>query len=511
MFRRLLAVASLLALSAAAVPASAQAPKPWPEAMVNPKPAAGDFTLPMPCGGSMTFRRIDVPADNALDDRRIILGGADPKYAPIENSRGDYIAGGFTDAKKKNQKFYYLGKYEVTQLQYASLSSPCPAVTPEGRLPKVEVTWAEAISFAAQWNAWLVKNAADKLPKEDGAVGFVRLPTEAEWEYAARGGLALSDADFQLPVPPMPGSAAEYVWYQGTESANNQLNGIGLLKPNALGLHDMLGNAGEFVLDPFRLNKLSRMHGQAGGNLVKGGDYRTSLSDIRSAARIEYPPTDAKGERRSPTTGFRLALVPPSLTSTQRLAQVRELWADLPQTMGTALAPQQDDPLKEVDALANATEDQKVKARIQNLATVIKANIQTRNEQRDRSARSDLRAASFLRVMLQSDYKGKIEVRREQLKLPSLSAQLKEQIQQQLAKDEQAFAANVQVYIDNAVRMASEYPEPVTTAQAEILKRELEARQQTTQASAVDVFANQVAQVRAGKRLEPKAVMDGFK
>ena len=170
----------------------------------------------------------------------------------------------------------------------------------------------------------------------------------------------------------MPEGAARYVWYQGTKSANNELNAIGLLKPNPLGLHDMLGNAGEFVLDPFRLNKLSRLHGQAGSTIVKGGDFRTPLDNIRSAGREEFVPIDGKGERRSQTTGFRLALVAPGLPSTRRLAAIRDAWVDLPK--GATLAEQQEDPVKEVDVLAKAVEDPALRQRVQNLATVIEAN-----------------------------------------------------------------------------------------------------------------------------------------
>ena len=69
---------------------------------------------------------------------------------------------------------------------------------------------------------------------------------------------------------------------------------------------------------------------------MKGGDYRTPLDDIRSAAREEFVPIDGKGERRSQSTGFRLALVAPGLPSTQRLAAIRSAWADLPKTSGAA-------------------------------------------------------------------------------------------------------------------------------------------------------------------------------
>ena len=244
---------------------------------------------------------------------------------------------------------------------------------------------------------------------------------------------------------------------------------------------------------------------------MKGGDYRTPLPDIRAAARVEFPPVDVHGERRSPGTGFRVALVPPSLSSAQRFGQIRQAWTNLAESPATPLAPQQDDPVKEAESLVRAVDDGAIKTRIQNLATVIKANIQTRNEQRDRAARSELRAGSFLRVMMRNDFKQKIEVRREQLQLQTLGDALKVQIEQALKRDEEALLANVDFYIDSAVRLSGEYPETVISAQAEILKRELEVRSRLEQIGHVDAFVADIAQLRGGRRLDSKTIVEGFR
>jgi Sulfatase-modifying factor enzyme 1 len=505
MYRGLLGLL-LVVISGAA--SAQQTSQPWPERLYNPQPAAGDLLLPMPCGGSMAFRRIDVPSKGVLDDRKVTLGGADEKFAYAENSRPDYIVGGFTDTSKPNLRSYYLGKYEVTALQYDAMGTDCPQPNEEGRLPKISVTWAEAVTFAAKYAAWLSKNALAKLPGEDGSPGFIRLPTEAEWEYAARGGLAVAESVFVEPTFPMPEGAARYVWYQGTDSANNELNVVGLLKPNPLGLHDMLGNVGEFVLDPFRLNKLSRLHGQAGGATVKGGDYRTPLADIRSAAREEFVPVDKKGERRSPTTGFRVALVAPNLPSTQRLGAIRGAWVDLPKTAGVTLAEQQDDPVKEVDVLAKAVEDPALRQRVQNLATVIKANIQTRNEQRDRAARSGVRVGAYLAKKLSED-KRLVAFREGQIKtLSDVNEKLRESIKKQLESDKEALDFNLSYYIDTITQLTSEYPETIVSSQADILKREFEARKLEPLLPFIDAFMRQEAQQRKSGKLDRKVVLE---
>jgi formylglycine-generating enzyme required for sulfatase activity len=300
----------LVALLALAVsPALAQAPAAWPEAAFNPKPAEGDLVLPIPCGGSIVLRTIEVPAgQGALEDRPVTLGSADSDTDYVEGLRQNFLAAPFV--QPRGGRAFYIGKYEVTSDQYAAVMNPqCPAQSEAGRVPASRVSWTDAVAFTAKLSEWLLKNARARLPKQDDATAFVRLPTEAEWEFAARGGVAVSETDFASPLPPMSGELSRYAWFQGPQSAAGRLRPIGRLQPNPLGLYDMLGNVAEWTLEPFRVNRVGRPHGLAGGAVARGGHYQTDESQIRSALRVEMPLFGQNGEPlRLPTTGLRVAL-----------------------------------------------------------------------------------------------------------------------------------------------------------------------------------------------------------
>ena len=374
----------------------------WPEKIYNPKPDADDVILPMPCNGSMVFRRIEVPVSGPLDDMSIHVGQDGGDWGFIEHTHPAFISGSFTQPKEKT-RYYLIAKYEMSSLQYQSImNDSCPSPSRKMSVPITNISWFDAVNAADKYNIWLRKNAEKEIPKEDGKSGFLRLPTEIEWEFSARGGMKVNSAEFRDLRYPM-NELKEYEWFSGAQSANGRLQLIGLLKPNPLGLHDMLGNADEMVFDPFYLNKLDRLHGQAGGYVVRGGNYLTEESSIRSSARKEVNYYDDDHQFTSKTTGLRLALVSPTMTSTNRVKDIEKSWKNLGSSKVDSADNATKDTAKELGSLASDVSDAKLKAKLKDLESQLRASNQKQQEERGQSIRASLNLGAFLCTKLQDD------------------------------------------------------------------------------------------------------------
>jgi len=493
-----LALAALIPISAAS------ASEPWPRRAYNPRPAPDDLELPMPCGGAMTFRRVDVPGEGLLDDRKIVIGGADDRFRFSENVRYEYIAGGMRDGTA-GRRHYYIGKYEVSRAQYDAAVGECPTPGAQPQLPAVAVSWFDAVRMAQLYSEWLLKNAADRLPREDGSSGFVRLPTEAEWEFAARGGAGVGDAEFQDVRFPMQDALQRYVWFQGTKSANGKLQPIGLLQPNPLGLHDVLGNADEIVLEPFRLNKLARLHGQAGGYVVKGGNFLTSEGDIRSSYRQEIPHFDKDGPRRLRTVGFRLVIAAPVITSAERMKELKGAWDELPESIAVGSGAEvTDNPVEELDLIIKGTVDTDIRRRLDQLSVTLASNITARNEQRDRAARGVLRLGAFLARKLRDDHRlvetlRTLSTARQQA---STDEQTRKAAASRLESAEAVFRENFGYYVDHVIGAAQDYPHDVLQKQLAVFSAEMESRQLHNLVSAATRYLEKVEEYRTSGKVD---------
>jgi formylglycine-generating enzyme required for sulfatase activity len=484
----------------------------WPEEDFNPLSLADDVVLPMPCGGAMAFRKVIVPSIGPLTDKQIIVGGTDDTRGYSESARPAYIAGNFGD--DGSDRYYLIGKYEVSRRQYRSLDVPCPEPAADLRLPQVEVGWLDAVTFADRYTLWLRQNAADALPMEGSEAAFLRLPTEEEWEFAARGGIQVSDSDFREPVFPMPdGDLVSYVWFAGTQSSNNQLQRIGLLKANPLGIHDILGNADEIVLEPFRLNKLDRLHGQVGGFIIRGGNYKTSEEDVRAAYRHEVPFYRENEPRRSGTTGFRLVVVAPIIASRERLMAIEEAWAELgneastiePERKNTLGDKSFDDPLEELGAIQQVISDKNLKERLEKLQLAFRAKFQTRNEQQERAAKAALRLGTFLCQKLRDD--GLPIDRLKDVFVACVEARgaTHERCVNQKALidgEESSLHENLRYYADTVVNVVNDYNESVISGQLTVMKSELTARGLEALIPIADLYTAHVRSYRATKTID---------
>lgn len=474
--------------------------EPWPEAYYNPQPAEGDLILPMPCGGSMTFRRVDTPTDGPLDDRRVLLGAPDEMRGYAEGPVFADIAGGFfDDAAAGSGRHYWIGVYEVNEAQHMAMAADCPDLSPIQRLPATSMTWADAVAFADAYSGWLLANAPDAIPQVDGEAGFVRLPTEAEWDFAARGGVSVRVEEFRGRTFPMPDGMPAYVWFQGSRSANNRLQFVGLLKPNPLGLHDILGNVDEIVLDPFRLNRGGRWHGQAGGFVVRGGNYLTSAQNIRSSYRQEIAPYRDGEPNRVRTIGFRLAISAPVLTSRESLAAIDAAWQEQASNDLSPVPSSDEDPLETLARLIAEREDAALALATERVIAELRAQTDARASAGERLARALLRLGAGFGAEVNAS--ATIVALKQEIYDAFQSAGLEGQplaaAADALAAEQGALDDAMDAYVDNAIIAAENIPAETMAAQLTVLREELTAGGRQDILPFAAGFASHVAEVRA--------------
>ncbi|MDR1577320.1 MAG: formylglycine-generating enzyme family protein [Deltaproteobacteria bacterium] len=364
-----------------------------PENAYNPKPDPADLIFPMPCDLKMVFKAVSLPISGRLKDMKTRLGTEleennpngffDRKYnvylgsalslADLPRRQQDIAAKSLMNPVTRQvfgDQIYLFGKYEVTNAQFDAVMKGCSPINAQSALPKTDVSWYDALAFTEKYMTYLIKNHPDDLPKfpdDDRYIGLIRLPTDAEWEYAARGGHMVSTEDLESEVLfPLNGKeAGAYGLFYNSVSQASAPSRIGTLLPNPLGVFDTVGNVAEMTLDLFKMTVGGRLHGAAtGGFIKKGGSYTGELEDVLPGRRQEVALFERKGATVAPDLGFRLTLSSVATSSVSRLKELASEWKQLGQTAQTETGA---NPLEKLHRLIQTTEDPAEKATFESL------------------------------------------------------------------------------------------------------------------------------------------------
>ena len=194
----------------------------------------------------------------------------------------------------RNNPSYFKGE-KYCGANYDSVNKLCPDH------PVERVSWNDVQEYIKKLNGLQGLSGCEGSPKDPS--GCYRLPTEAEWEYAARAGTKTAyffgDSSTQL---------GNYAWYDENSGGRGRTHKVGTKAANSLGLHDVYGNVFEWVQDVYRekleegedpLHEGSLLSGSV--RVICGGGWSSYARDLRSASRSHYSPGDG-----SISVGFRL-------------------------------------------------------------------------------------------------------------------------------------------------------------------------------------------------------------
>ena len=277
-----------------------------------PASAANEESRPAPGPDRPSSERAHARSLESVPQGRDTIAKPVPIPAMVEIPGGEFMMGspkdevGRSDHEGPQHRVrilgFTLGRFPVTFEEWDACVTaggcehrPDDRGWGRGRRPVINVSWKDAQEYVR----WLSKTTGQRY----------RLPTEAEWEYAARAGgsarfcFGNSDADVQ-----------QYAWF--CANSEGRTHPVGQKLPNRFGLHDIHGNVWEWVEDVYRTSYKDRdgdgSAWRGGGavlrillsdqRVVRGGGWSSSSDEVRSASRVGNSPSD-----RNSGLGFRLA------------------------------------------------------------------------------------------------------------------------------------------------------------------------------------------------------------
>jgi formylglycine-generating enzyme required for sulfatase activity len=186
------------------------------------------------------------------------------------------------------EKGFWISRSEISQREYELVMKDNPSPEKREEMPVTNVSWLDAMAFC------------EKLSEESGA--DYCLPTEAQWEYAARAGTSsmyhFGDDPVLLEV---------YDWY-AVNTPDKAVQFPAQKAPNRWGLYDVHGNVSEWCYDTYAENYYEQSCATApkgpaegAGRVVRGGSAKANAEECRVSARSHAAP-----EAKSPTMGFRV-------------------------------------------------------------------------------------------------------------------------------------------------------------------------------------------------------------
>ena len=239
-------------------------------------------------------KKVDCEEGNLLAQDKIEFTIGDCCFKMIKIDHGTFNMGAGKDTHQVTlTKDYYIGETQVTQALWKAVTGKAPSHFNGENRPVEQVNWDQCLYF--------MKRINDELSSQLKGMKF-RLPTEAEWEFAARGGIKSRGYKYS-------GSDSLYKVAWCGRNSNSETHEVATLQPNELGIYDMSGNVNEWCLDRFdvyensiQTNPVGPKYG--GTRVIRGGGWSyIRWIDLCLSSRSFSDPHE-----HSATIGLRLAL-----------------------------------------------------------------------------------------------------------------------------------------------------------------------------------------------------------